>query len=535
MANPWVAVDPEVDLIAWARLLRKAHDLALSKGMSPSILRDVIANSWMRCTSAGVDPERPAPKMLDAGEVAERLEAHPLARELPLIRSLLADAANAGRYIMALSDADGLLLWAEGHPDALQTAEKPHFLPGCLCSESAVGTNAVGTALALDHPVQIFSAEHFNRLLHTWTCVAAPIHDPEGGCVLGALDVSGGFRSAHPDSLSLVSAVARAVEAHLALEVARRDERLKALYVERVGRTSRQRSALVTEAGRVVMSSPSGWLRERVQIPSEGGLVSLSPGIDVIADPIENGKGHVLWQVKGRRASAPRPKLRLEALGKARASASVMGERTELGLRHSEILVLLALHPQGMSAKELAIHLYGADEKRVTVRAEMSRLRKLLGSLLAANPYRLVADVRTDFRDVERLLEQGQVDVAVGRYAGTLLPSSELPAIVVARQRLDRAVRTSVQAAGDIELLWRFLQTDPGQDDRDANEHLLRLLGDGDLRREIVARRLDELRRTTSENGALISPRAVGSALKPNDAAPGCEASHRSRPSPRDR
>lgn len=503
MANPWVAVDPGVDVVAWARLLRKAHDLALSKGTSSSILRNVVANSWMRCTSAGVDPERPAPQMLEEAEVAERLKAHPLARELPLIRALLADAADTGRYIMVLSDADGLLLWAEGHPDVLRTAEKPHFLPGCLCSESAVGTNAVGTALALDHPVQIFSAEHFNRLLHAWTCAAAPIHDPEGGSVLGALDVSGSFRSAHPHSLSLVSAVARAVEDHLAQELARREEGLKALYVERLGQASGQRSALVTAAGQVVVSTPRGWLAERVEVPSGGGLVTLSSGVDVFADPIENGKGHVLWQVKGRRASAPRPQLRLEALGKARASVLVMGEVTELRLRHSEILVLLALHPRGMSSEELAIHLYGANEKRVTVRAEMSRLRKLLGSLLAANPYRLVADVRADFRDVERRLEDGQVDLAVGQYAGRLLPSSEVPVIVAARQRLDRAVRTSVQAAGDMELLWRFLQTDPGRHDREGYEHLLRLMDETDLRREIVVCRLSELLRKTCEDRAL--------------------------------
>lgn len=497
MRSPWVGVDPEVDPVAWARLLYKAHGLALGKGASPSILREVIANSWMRCTSAGVDPERPAPKMLDEGEVAERLEAHPLARSLPLIRSLLADAANDARNVMVLSDADGLLLWAEGHPQALQTAVKPHFLPGYLCSESAVGTNAVGTALALDHPVQIFSAEHFNRLLHNWTCSAAPIHDPEGHSVLGALDLSGGFRTGHPHSLSLVSAVAQAVEAHLAYEVARRDERLKALYVELVGRTSKQRSALVTKTGHVLMSFPSGWLRQRVEIPSDGGQVSLPTGVDVIAEPIQSGEAHVLWQVKGRRASAPKPKLGLEALGKARASASLIGERTELRLRHSEILVLLALHPQGISGKELTLQLYGSDGKCVTVRAEVSRLRKLLGSLLAANPYRLVADVRADFLDVERLLEDGQVDVAVGRYAGPLLPSSDLPAIVVARQRLERAVRTSVQAAGDIELLWKWVRADPGRDDRDAHEHLLHLMDDCDRRRGIVASRLDELQRTT--------------------------------------
>lgn len=496
MRNPWVGVDPQVDPVAWARLLHKAHGLALYSGASPSVLREVIAESWMRSTAAGVDSDRPAPKMLDEGDVAERLRAHPLARTLPLIRHLLADAADDARNVMVLSDAEGLLLWAEGHPEALSAAVKPRFLPGYLYSESAAGTNAVGTALALDHPVQIFSAEHFNCLLHNWTCSAAPIHDPDGHSVLGVLDLSGGFRTGHPHTLWLVSAVAQAVEAHLAHEVAQRDERLKALYVELIGRTSKQRSALVTKTGRVLMSFPSRWLTQRLEIPSDGGQVTLPTGVNVIAEPIRNGEAYVLWQINGRQTSAPRPKLGLEALGKPRAFASLMGELMELRLRHSEILVLLALHPQGLSGEQLALELYGSEGKCVTVRAEMSRLRKLLGSLLAANPYRLVADVRTDFLDVERLVENGQVDAAVKRYAGPLLPSSDLPAIVVARQRLEQAIRASVEAAGDIELLWKWVRADPGREDRRAHAHLLCLMDECDRRRGTVASRLHELQRT---------------------------------------
>lgn len=456
--NPWAAVRSDVDLLAWARLLRRAHDLALSRGTSAAIVREIVASSWMRCISAGVDPERPAPRMLDQPHVAARLQAHPLRAQLPLITNMLGDAIDAGEFLMALSDADGVLLWADGHRAALQRAEKPHFLPGFLCSEAAVGTNAIGTAVVLDQPVQIFSAEHFSRLLHAWTCAAAPIHDPETRRLLGVLNVSGSYRSAHPHSLPLVCAVARAVEAELAQDARRRDERLKSAYVERVALTSRRRSALVTADGRVVMSLPAGWMRERVEVPAEGGVVSVSPDIEVIADPIDDGRAHILWQIANRRAGIPRPKLGLQTLGRAQCSASMLGQRTDLGLRHSEILVLLALHPEGLSGKELAVHLYGTPDKRVTVRAEMSRLRKLLGPLLAANPYRLVAEVCADFLDVQQLLDEGRRDAAAERYAGPLLPPSEVPAIAAARRALDDAVRAAARepsvtagAAGDAD------------------------------------------------------------------------------------
>ena len=61
--------------------------------------------------------------------------------------------------------------------------------------------------------------------------------------------------------------------------------------------------------------------------------------------------------------------------------------------RHAEILALLADHPNGLSAAAMSEELFGADDRTVTVRAEMSRLRKSLGGLLAANPYRFAAGV----------------------------------------------------------------------------------------------------------------------------------------------
>ena len=57
----------------------------------------------------------------------------------------------------------------------LYRANEIHLSLGAQCGEQAVGTNAMGTALAVDHPVQIFSAEHFAEPVHEWTCAAAPL------------------------------------------------------------------------------------------------------------------------------------------------------------------------------------------------------------------------------------------------------------------------------------------------------------------------------------------------------------------------
>jgi transcriptional regulator of acetoin/glycerol metabolism len=92
---------------------------------------------------------------------------------------------------MAICDDHGRLLRVEGHANVIRKAEAMNFVPGARWDEAHAGTNAPGTAAAVDHEVQIFATEHFSRLAQPWTCSAAPIHDPRTGHILGAIDVTG--------------------------------------------------------------------------------------------------------------------------------------------------------------------------------------------------------------------------------------------------------------------------------------------------------------------------------------------------------
>jgi len=62
--------------------------------------------------------------------------------------------------------------------------------------------------------------------------------------------------------------------------------------------------------------------------------------------------------------------------------------------RSAEILLALARRPAGYSAAELSTHLFGDPGRTVTVRAEMSRLRRTIGALLEHRPYRLADHVQ---------------------------------------------------------------------------------------------------------------------------------------------
>jgi hypothetical protein len=444
--SAWVGVDLAADRVAWARLLRRAHEVALSGNGTPPVLREVIVRSWARCLQGGVDPDRPAPRVLDPGETAARLATHPLSAVVATVAAMLGPVSEDARHLAALSDADGLLLWEDGHASMLEAASAPRFLPGSLVSESVVGTNAVGTTLVLDHAVQVFSAEHFNRLLHGWSSSAAPIHDPATGGVLGAIGLSGSFRTAHPHTLSLVGAVARAAEAALAREQKACDAELTARYVERLSSAGRRPSALVTGDGRVVAASPRGWLGRRIDLPAGTSSTILGDGTRAVVEHVGDG-AHIVWGVRPRERRPPRRALYVGVLGDGAPEVVLDGRRLSLSARHIELLVVLALAPGGLSAGELGRALYPSAVKAVTVRAEIARLRRTVGDLVLAQPYRLAAKVRGDFLEVERLLRRGVIADAAALYAGPLLPASDAPAIVAARARLEAALM-AVRSAG---------------------------------------------------------------------------------------
>jgi hypothetical protein len=153
--------------------------------------------------------------LVDSDLVAYRAE-HPLCSVVPVLRDLLGTTADDGQHLWAVTDAAGRLLWVEGHRGARARAARANFVEGAQWDEAHAGTNAPGTALAVDHEVQIFAAEHYRPQAQTWSCAAAPIHDPMTGRIVGVVDVTGGDAVAHPHSLALVRAAARLAEAHLA-------------------------------------------------------------------------------------------------------------------------------------------------------------------------------------------------------------------------------------------------------------------------------------------------------------------------------
>src|SRR5437588_2536580 len=204
--NPWLAIDAATPPARRASELGRAWERFLS-GDSVNGVRSPVADSWQRSLDAGVDPSggRLAAVVADRADASAHWQAHPLAQAAPLIHDCLGSVARESEQLIVVSDATGMLLALEGDARTRSlAADSMNFTEGALWSESSAGTNAIGTALAADHALQIFATEHFVEPVQEWTCSAAPIHDPETGELIGVIDLTGLKKHAHPRSLAIV-------------------------------------------------------------------------------------------------------------------------------------------------------------------------------------------------------------------------------------------------------------------------------------------------------------------------------------------
>jgi len=393
--------------------VRQAREGLLERGAVPVGVRGMVAESWLRSAAAGVNADSSAPPVtLAADLLADYRAEHPLAGVFPLLYDVAGRAAEDCDSVLAVADERGQLLWVRGRPAVLRRAEAIGFVEGAQWDERHAGTNAPGTALCLDAPVTIKSAEHFVRPVQRWSCAAAPVHDPGSDAILGVIDITGGRAIDSPQTIAMVRAAARMAESELA------------------------RQSLVAAA--------------RYPEPDRAG----SP-----------------------ERCHPVPEISLTALGRSECIVSIGPRTLRLSPRHSEIMIILAACPAGLTGDELAYLLYPDDLISSTLRAELVRLRALLGGqVLASRPYRLTCEVSSDWAAVSAQLAAGDLAEALRLYRGPLLPRSEAPGVVELRGNLERALRAAILASGQPEFLVGWTRSRWGADDLEVWQRLCAVL-----------------------------------------------------------
>lgn len=389
MPVPEPAVAVGEDPRSYARLMSAVYDATMAGARAPARPRSVIGDSWQRMKAKGINPDKHTPPVVEAGAIDALRRESGLMAVLDEVSRGLESLVADGDNILVVADAQGRVLWRTGSPQVLSNADRLGFVEGAHWGESAVGTNAIGTALASHRAVQVFCAEHYLRSHHPWTCAGAPIRDPRTGQVLGVVDVSGPAATVHPTTVALVDVVARLAESHLREQHDRTLNRLRTVAAPILARIGAPALAVDTEGWVAAVDSLP--LHNRILLPEE-----LAPGRAWVPPlgmcDIELLPGGWLVRVAGEDVEASDLRVTLDLTGSpVLEMAGQFGSwRHDISLRHAEILLILARHPEGRSAPALAADLYGDPSRVVTVRAEMSRLRKQFTGIVAGRPYRFV-------------------------------------------------------------------------------------------------------------------------------------------------
>jgi sigma-54 dependent transcriptional regulator, acetoin dehydrogenase operon transcriptional activator AcoR len=146
-----------------------------------------LISSWRRSHAALGAPSN----VRDIPRVADELLDSQLVETFRAPLQRFAGTLDGTGLALLLSDAGGRILecWANDSA-AARHLDSVGTLRGSVLSEEAVGTNGVGTALAVGRLVQVRGPEHFADFYGRAVCTGAPVHHPVTGKLLGSVTLS---------------------------------------------------------------------------------------------------------------------------------------------------------------------------------------------------------------------------------------------------------------------------------------------------------------------------------------------------------
>lgn len=176
-------------------------------------LQPIVAKSWQRCREGGLDPSAlPRHSVVPFSDVRVRREAMISMRRLALAEMQLLHSQIAGsNFMIALADADGIVLDTISDQEFADSAAGRAIIPGSRWDESERGTNALGLAAMTEKPVAIYGREHYFSCHGHLSCMAAPIFNSHGE-ILGLLDASCAHEARQEHTHALVRMAASQIE-----------------------------------------------------------------------------------------------------------------------------------------------------------------------------------------------------------------------------------------------------------------------------------------------------------------------------------
>jgi hypothetical protein len=210
---------------------------------------------------------------------------------------------------------------------------------------------------------------------------------------------------------------------------------------------------------------------------SETGLTLLSGSKHSFKD---------VWEMIG--ADYKPAELELRFLGQQ--EVWYQGKQIKLSPQMQEMLAILAFNPDGLGLEKLLFLISGDEGNLSSFRVMLTKLRQQVP--ITNLPYKIGTTYQADFLQVSQLLEQGKLRRALELYKGPLLPDSEAPGVVEARESLEEAMREAIIASNDPEALYSFANQLP--DDLEVWEALGDALPKEDTRIPIIETRVRRIR-----------------------------------------
>lgn len=242
----------------YRRQVERAWQAMVERGAATDTqIRDVIRHSWTRCLQLGIEPVSQRPPVHDGQGALEALrEANAdLLQATQNTWRVLGDILSESQSCLLVSDANGTLLDVCGRPLLLERGARDCIAPGYTWNEYSAGTNAVGTAIALNAPAEVHSAEHFLSVAKIWSCSAAPVHDTLDGSILGVVDITSFGDNHQAHCLALAVTAAHQIEQTLQSRELARAVQLLHWYQHHAQRWTQRAVIVIDRKGRVVTAS----------------------------------------------------------------------------------------------------------------------------------------------------------------------------------------------------------------------------------------------------------------------------------------
>lgn len=271
-----------------------------------------VVLSWRRCRDVhSVDPYLASPPRA-TGRGSPSLICNSVFAQLGGIAAGIVQRSES--CLATVTDGDGQILASWGSGEAGRRAADSNLAPLFSWSESATGTNGMGTALMQPWPMSVRGPEHWCQALHGWSCLGMAVYDIATREAMAALNISA-WESPVPISVHQLTREMRIVHDGLRKRARRGAAEMADAFAE-ASRSARGALLAVDTAGSVIAAN------EKV-----GGLPAAAASFAL--DPVERHRGDRSSLAEVARRAVQRVQAEPQWVGSADLS-SLLGGSSQL-------------------------------------------------------------------------------------------------------------------------------------------------------------------------------------------------------------